>query len=126
MAATGAKFLTLAHVESLLLSRHALDRLHEHTGVGLSEEEAYEAFYDGRQLRDTDLILLGYRPAYGRRMNQGQKSWYFRIDVDGQEAIAVIGEGMAPGEYVWLTTYGRNRQTDAFRLADFDMLGWAA
>lgn len=126
MAVNGARFLKLSSAERLAVTRHALDRIQEHAGRCLSEEQACEVFCAGRQVTALQALLLGYRPAYGRRMNQGQKSWYFRLQLDGRELIAVVTEGDYPDEFVWVTTYAPNRQTEQYRMATPAMLGFAA
>ena len=112
MGVTGRRFLELTKAEGLEISGHALCRLRERTGRRVSEEEAFELFFNARQVRAGEMIMLGYRPAYGRRLRRGQKSWYFRLLVGGEEAIAVIGQAIGEGEHVWMTTYGRNAQTE--------------
>jgi hypothetical protein len=126
MAVDGAKFLKLSNAEGFTISAHAVQRLGEHTGRFIPEDQAHEVFCKGRQITAQEAILLGYRPAYGHRPNGGQKSWYFRIEPDSREMIAVVTEGDYPGEFVWVTTYGRNQQTDALQIASFDMLTTAA
>jgi hypothetical protein len=126
MAVNGAKLLKLSNAEGFTISAHAFQRLGEHTGRFIPEDQAHEVFCEGRQITAQEAILLGYRPAYGRRLNGGQKSWYFRIELDGREMIAVVTEGDHPGEFVWVTTYGRNQQADALQIATFNMLTTAA
>jgi hypothetical protein len=126
MAATGTRFLKLSGAEDFLVSLHALERLREHSGRPVAEEEAFAVFGGGMQVSAEKLILMGYRPAYGRRMSEDKRSWYFRFEMDGQEMIAVVGEGDRAGQYIWVTTYVRNRQTAHLMVAAFDMLMSAA
>ena len=126
MAVTGEKFLALSKAEGLEISVHALRRLHERTGRRVSEEEAFELFLSARQVRAHEMIVLGYRPAYGSRLKEGQKSWHFRLLVGGEEAIAVVEQSFREGEYVWMTTYGRNAQTEHLCTATCDALAWVA
>jgi hypothetical protein len=125
MGVTGAKFLELSKAEAFEVAKHALYRLREHTGFRFSEDEALGLFRAARQVRPKQLIWLGYRPAYGRRKANGQKSWYFRTTVAGREVIAVVGEGDLEGQFVWVTTYGRNAQTDQLRAASYEALAYA-
>ena len=120
MAVTGEKFLELSKAEEFEVAKHALYRLREHTGRRLSGEEAMELFRGARQVRPKQLIWLGYRPAYGRRRAHGQQSWYFGTTVAGREVIAVVGEGDMDGRFVWVTTYGRNAQTEQLGALSYD------
>ena len=126
MAVNGERFLRLSRAEALHISRHALDRIDQHVGRYVGREEALDLFCRGTQVRAEGLLQLGYRPAYAGRLARGQRSWYFRFGIEGTELIAVIGQGMLPGEYVWLTTYGRNRQTDQYQVATFEDVSLAA
>jgi len=111
MAITGQRWLQLTRAEHLEVCAHALHRIRERAGRWLNEEQAIELFLSARHVRPDDLLLLGYRPAYHRRLRGGQKSWYFRIVVEGRELIAVIGQ-QGDGDFAWVTTYGRDAQTD--------------
>jgi len=126
MGVTGRRFLELTKAEGLAISGHALRRLRERTGRRVSQEEAFELFLNARQVRAAEMITLGYRPAYGRRLRRGQKSWYFRLLVGGEEAIAVIGQTIGEEGYVWTTTYGRNAQTEHLCTATCDRLAGVA
>jgi hypothetical protein len=126
MAVNGEKFLKLSNAECIQISAHASKRLGEHMGRAIPEDQAYEVFCKGRQITAHEAILLGYRPAYGRRLSNGEKSWYFRLELNGQEMIAVVTEGDYPGEFVWVTTYAPDRQTEQCRMATPAMLGFAA
>ena len=125
MATTGGKFLRLSNATCFTISDHALLRLEEHTDMEPTRGLASVLFEHSRQVNSQEMRLLGYRPAYGRRLMRGEKSWYFRFQVFCQELIAVIGESASPGEYVWLTTYSPNRQTELLRVADFESLAVA-
>jgi hypothetical protein len=112
MAVNGKKFLELNKSDgSLPISAHALERIQRYTGKGLTRQQAFDLFYGGRQVSYREMALLGYRPAYRRRMHRGEKSWYFRIEVAGEELIAVIGEERITGKLIWVTTYGPNAFT---------------
>jgi hypothetical protein len=113
MAITGERFLELSKAECLHVSGHALGRLRTRAGAALSREEALELFRRARHLPVDDLFLLGYRPAYRRRLRNGRKSWYFRMAIRGRELIAVVSQ-MGEGDLAWVTTYGRDPQTDLF------------
>ena len=117
MGITGEKFLTLSRAAEFIVSGHALDRIQQRTGAPVGIETAAEAFQNARQLRYADMLLLGYRPRYGQRIRQGQKSWYFRFELAGTELVAVVTEGQLEGQYVWITTYTPNRQTEQLRVA---------
>lgn len=125
MAVTGERFLQLSRADVLRVTGHALRRLHERTGRWFSEEEALGLFCRGRQVRVPEMIQLGYRPAYGRRLRNGQKSWYFRLTVGGRELIAVIGQARECG-FAWVTTYGRSAQTDQLCTAIYEFLACTA
>jgi len=122
MAVSGERFLELTKAERLEISGHALRRLHERTGWRLSEEESFELFLSAKQVRVPEMMMLGYRPAYGRRLRKGQRSWYFRLLLGGEEAVAVIGQAFGEGGYVWMTTYGRNSQTEQLCMGTYERL----
>ena len=117
MRITGEKFLKLSRAAELVVSGHALGRVRQHTGASVPLQTALGLFQDARQLRHAEMLLLGYRPRYGLRMRQGQKSWYFRFELAGTELVAVVTEGQLEGQYVWITTYTPNRQTEQLRVA---------
>jgi hypothetical protein len=124
MANTGSAFLQLSKSETIGISRHALRRLEEHCGAPFSTAEAFDLFLRGRQVSVQEMLMLGYRPAYGTRCRQGQRSWYFRILVGGEEFIAVVGQSLGEPQPTWVTTYSRTCQTDRLALAAFDQLAW--
>ena len=126
MGVSGERFLELTRAKGLQISKHALRRLHERTGWHVSEEDSFALFLGARQVSAHEMIMLGYRPAYGRRLRKGQRSWYFRLIVGSGEAVAVIGEAVMEDEYVWLTTYGRNSQTEQLCTATYDRLACVA
>ena len=98
----------------------------EHIGWPVTEDAAFQLFQRGRHLRVAQTFVLGYRPGYVRRLRRGKRSWYFRFEVNGEELIAVVGQGVMPGEFVWLTTYGRTPQSDQYRSATYDQIVAAA
>lgn len=118
MATTGRKFLKLSKAMEFRISEHALDRVRDYTGFGLTHGLAMVLFRHGRQLRVEQVRLLGYRPRYWGRKAAGEPTWYFAFRIFGEEMLAVVGEGEQPGEYVWLTTYGVNEQTRQYRVAN--------
>jgi hypothetical protein len=122
MAITGERFLAVSGAEVFTVSRHALDRMFEHTHLYPTRGLAGVMFGRGRQVKPSEMLLLGYRPGYDRRLKRGEKSWYFHLRVFAQDLIAVIGEGDRPGEYVWLTTYAPTGQPDRFALAEPEAL----
>jgi hypothetical protein len=122
MGVTGERFLELSRAEALEVSVHALDRLCERVGFRLTTEEAIGLFQRGRQVKADEMILLGYRPAYGRRLHRGRRSWYFLLPVHGAELIAVVSQSDGEGEFAWVTTYAPNAQTDELRMASYDAL----
>jgi len=125
MGVTGERFLQLNHADGLELTSHALERLAEHARCWVPAEKALMLFRAARQVRPKAMLLLGYRPAYGRRRRRGQKSWYFRFTASGRELIAVIGQSDS-GALVWMTTYGRTRQSDQLRIAEYGHLAGVA
>jgi len=126
MATTGAGFLHVTKSDSIGISRHALCRLQEYCGGRFSMAEAFDLFLHGKQVSQQDMLMLGYRPCYERRFRRGQKSWYFRSTVGGEELIAVVGQ--APGEmgYTWVTTYSRSAQVEQLATVAFDELAYVA
>jgi len=126
MAITGEKFLEVTRAETFSISWHAQDRIREFLGREISEETAFGFFRRGRQVTAQEMIHLGYRPRYDGRRRRGRKSWYFRFELDGYEFVAVIGEGWEEREFVWITTYARNRQANHYRLASYRQLVLAA
>jgi hypothetical protein len=115
MAITGERFLELSRADHLDVSGHALRRLRSRGGAALSGDEALELFRQARLIPPDDLFLLGYRPAYGRHLRRGRKLWYFRMAVRCREMIALAGQ-VAEGDLAWVTTYGRDAQTDLLRV----------
>lgn len=126
MAVTGAKFLRLTKARTFTVTTRAMTRLGERSGRRITREEAFRLFCRGIHLRAEEAFLLGYRPGYAGRLQQGQKSWYFRLDLDGEELIAVLGEALFERELVWVTTYAPNQQTAQYRLATHDELTLSA
>ncbi len=114
MSITGQQFLKVSKATQLEVTEHALRRIRQRAGTRLSEREAMALFLDARYVHPEDLLLLGYRPAYGRRQRRGQKSWYFRLPLAGCELIAVIGQ-RRDGSMAWVTTYAPNPQTEQLR-----------
>ncbi len=125
MAITGSKFIEVSKAHKLDISRHAMDRIAQHTGLPPTEALARTLFHRSRQVKTGQMWMLGYRPSYVRRLAHGQKSWYFRFVLFGEELVAVVQEGALPGEYLWVTTYGATAQSERFRWADFDLLAEA-
>ena len=126
MAITGEKFLEVTRAAAFSISWHALDRIRESLGREILEETVFQLFRQGRQLTAQEMIRLGYRPRHNNRMQRGQKSWYFRFEIDGCQFVAVIGEGWDEREFVWITTYARNRQAEHYRVATYRQLTLAA
>jgi hypothetical protein len=122
MGVTGERFLELSRAEDLEVSGHALDRLCERLGLRLTTEEAIGLFQRGHQVKADEMILLGYRPAYGRRLRHGRRSWYFLLPVHGAELIAVVSQADGEGQFAWATTYAPNDQTQQLRMASYDAL----
>ena len=118
MATTGEKFLRLTKAERFVISGHAMDRVEQCTGMQLTEALASALFHRSRHLRVEEMFTLGYRPAYGKRLRRGEKSWYFRFHLFAQELVAVVSQKDESGEYVWVTTYFPSRQSEHYRLAD--------
>ncbi len=125
MATTGRKFLKVSKARGLTISQHALDRVREYSGFGLTRGLATVLFRHSRHLRAEQVMLLGYRPRYWGRKAEGEPTWYFSFRIFGEEMLAVVGQGEQPGEYVWLTTYGINEQTRHYRLANTDAVAAA-
>ena len=122
MAINGKKFLDLNRTEKLTITQHALDRVYEYSQVRPTKGLASVMFHRSRHVKHPEMITLGYRPAYGRRLQRGEKSWYFRFKVFATELVAVISEKDSSGRFVWTTTYGCNEQTDLYRLGEQQML----
>jgi len=125
MAITGSTFMKVSRAQRLDVSGHAMDRIAHHTGLHPTEALARTLFHRSRQLKTSQMRMLGYRPAYEQRKAHGQRSWYFRFTLFGEELVAVVQEGALPGEYLWVTTYGSTPQTDRLRRADFALLAEA-
>lgn len=116
MASSGEKFLEVTKATGLSVTRHALERIKQYTGLQPTRELAHALFRRGVHVRAQELFLLGYRPGLAKR--RGATSWYFRFQLFGEELLAVIAQGDSPGEFVWVTTYGVNGLT-AMRRAYF-------
>lgn len=121
MAITGAGFLDVSRAQTFSVSRHALDRIWQYTDLNPTRALATVLFNHSRQVRVHQMLLMGYRPGYIRRLREGTKSWYFRFLLFGEELIAVVTEG-APGEYAWVTTLHPTRQTECLQVATYEML----
>ncbi len=111
----GNRFLYVTRATALDITEHALDRLGRYMAYRPTRALAEQFFMRARHLRVSQLRLLGYRPAYEVRYKRGQRSIYFRFQVFGEELIAVLQEGEAPGAFVWVTTYGKTREVEQFR-----------
>ena len=122
MAITGAGFLNVSKAERFTVSNHALDRIWQHTDLNPTRALATVLFSHSRQVKPFQMMLMGYRPAYARRLKEGKKSWYFRFMLLGEELIAVVTEGSEAGEYAWVTTYHPSQQSEHYRLATYEML----
>ena len=125
MAITGSKFMEVSRAQGLEVSRHALERIAQHTGLEPTEALARTLFQRSRQVKPAQMRLLGYRPAYKQRKDRGVQSWYFRFVLFGEELVAVLQEGALPGEFLWVTTYGPTAQSEQFQWADFGLLAEA-
>lgn len=112
----GDKFLWVSKAESMEITEHALERIYQHCRRWLSKQNAYEIFQQATLLKPWQIAVLGYRPGYTWRLLQGIHSWYFRFTLNGEELVAVLSEGQTKGEFVWVTTYGRNRESDLRRM----------
>lgn len=126
MAISGKKFLNVTKARGLSITNHALRRIHQRGGEDLSRKEAAEVFMNARQIRPDKLRLLGYRPGYGRRKSNGEQSWYFRFTLRGSELIAVLTDEPGNRSFAWVTTYGRNAQTDQLAACSYKSLGCVA
>ncbi|HHN46122.1 MAG TPA: hypothetical protein ENN09_01655, partial [Planctomycetes bacterium] len=88
MAVNGRKFLELNGSDgSIQVTGHALDRIRKYSGRSLSRKEACALFCQGRQASYDEMVLMGYRPGAKRRRRNGEKSWYFKINVAGDELV---------------------------------------
>lgn len=125
MAISGEKFLEVTRARVFRITGHALKRIRERAGRPIGREEAAEAFLEARQVRPEDMYKLGYRPAYGRRKQRGENSWYFRLKLAGRELIAVLTDEGEGEEFCWVTTYGRNAQTNQLQQVEYDNLALA-
>lgn len=110
----GETFLQRSSATEFTISGHALDRIGERAGFRPTKALAHVWFERSRQLSYDEMVALGYRPNYCGRLKKGQPSWYFRFFVFNEEMIAVVNPAGKPGEYVWVTTYGRDVETDLF------------
>ena len=110
---TGKKFLKLSRAETIIITNHAKERIENECKACPSHEELMELFLEAKQLKHTEVLNLGYRPKYGNRKRRNQDSWYFQLQVEGEEFIAVVTERNE--EYFWVTTYSPNEQTLIFR-----------
>jgi hypothetical protein len=125
MAVTGAGFLNVSRARWFAISAHALDRIREHTDLHPTKSLAEVLFNHSRQVKPQEMMFMGYRPGYTRRLKEGQKSWYFRFLLLGEELVAVVAEGAVAGEYTWVTTYHPNEQSEHYRLASYERVAAA-
>lgn len=126
MAVNGEKFLLLNRDRKFVITQHALDRIRDRIGIAIDAGQAFESFLGARQLKQTEMILLGYRPNYDYRCRRGTLSWYFRIEFYNQEIIAVVSQRGTGGNLAWVTTYCRDRQNEYLALTTFEALARAA
>ena len=122
MAITGEKFLSLNRTSCLRYSRHAKERLDEILGYRYADRDMEALFSGARQIKSSEMVMLGYRPDYDGRKSRGIDSWYFRAEVGGTEVVIVVGYCKIYERLIWVTTLGRSRQTDAYAVADYSML----
>jgi hypothetical protein len=115
MAINGKRFLELNRTDRLVVTDHALGRLSDAVVFTPTHALAQVWFRNGRQVRADDMHTLGYRPAYRRRKDHGEQSWYFRFQVFAQECVAVVTRDGEDGPLVWVTTYLPDAQTMRFR-----------
>ncbi|HNZ18577.1 MAG TPA: hypothetical protein PKK44_09640 [Candidatus Hydrogenedentes bacterium] len=125
MAITGKAFMRVSKATRLEISGHALERIAQHTGLQPTRALAQTLFHRSRQVKASQMWALGYRPGYWQRLAGGQKSWYFRFMLFGEELVAVVQEGALPGHYLWVTTYGATPQSDRYRWADIGLFAEA-
>ncbi len=126
MASNGRKFLWLNRDRKFLITKHALQRIKDRTGVSISTRQAYNIFLGASQLKQAEMFLLGYRPNYNARYMEGTLSWYFRIDLNDRELIAVVSQKNGGDNLAWVTTYCRDQQNDHLALTHFEALAFAA
>ncbi len=126
MSVSGERFMELSGIQELAISRHARSRIMEYTGLRLTPWEALELFLDGCQLKERDMLALGYRPAYGKRRRQGEQSWYFLLSLHGEELVAVLGQDHPENDIAWATTYSPGAQTKELRALTSERLVSAA
>jgi len=119
---SGKKFLNLNNKESVIITNHALDRIADCMGRPISIQSALKLFEESRQIKYGDLLLMGYRPAFAGRKKKGVMSWYFRLESQESEMIAVISNSQRGDALVWLTTLFENKQTRNFRILNYDDL----
>lgn len=112
MGVTGTKFMTLTKAARLCITDHAMERIAQYAGIAPTPGLAQAFFERSIHVRHEELRAMGYRPAYGERIRHGRRSWYFQFQVFGDQLIAVLTEGDRTDEFVWVTTYGRNAQTE--------------
>lgn len=115
----GARFLSLSGRMVLSITQHALTRLRAGTCVAIDAQTALELFLSAEHVAAWQLLLLGYRTAYGRRARSGEPSWYFRFLFQGNEHIAVLTKSDTTRSMLWITTLSEDSQTEQYRVA-----GW--
>jgi hypothetical protein len=120
MAIRGERFLALTRARTFAVSAHALDRMAEHTGHDVTRAVAHALFARARQVRYGDLRLLGFRPDYAGRRLKGTESWYFVVNLFGEDLVAVV-QRAEPGsdDYVWVTTYAPDAITERRQLVNW-------
>ncbi len=123
MGITGKGFMKVSKTTQLDITEHALERIAQHTGLPPTRALAQSLFERSRQVKASHMWTLGYRPAYWQRLANGQKSWYFRFMLFGEELVAVLQEGTSSGEYLWVTTYGATPQSDHLRWREPGLVG---
>lgn len=104
MASTGRAFLNTQGRSTLTIDQAALDAVRAYTGFGLTRGLALVLFRHGRRLRPEDVAAMGLPARYRGRTAGGERTWYFRFRIFGEELVAVVGEGDRRGEYLWLAT----------------------
>ena len=119
MAVTGERFLRLSRKGTIEISMHALVRLRERSGTGVTEADARGLFRSATYVKPWQLRLLGYGSRYLERRQQGEQSWYFRFAAAGIECIAVVTEDEEAERLVWVTTLALDSGTEERRFGSW-------
>jgi hypothetical protein len=114
VSVNGKKWLSLNKMESIYISRHALERIYNYSRISLTEEEANEQFMKAKIIKDKDLAIRGYRYDYNNRKKREGQTFHFIFYRNGVEYVPVVC--LENSKVSWVTTLVQNKVSNYLRL----------